>query len=115
MEGSFPMRVVVERTGLTARQVRHYEALGLIAPSRSAGRQRLYSAGDLARLVRIRELVRRGVALAQVKARLEAGDDVEPASALGRGPDRLTSLYPVSDRAELERVIDERMREEEER
>lgn len=115
MAGTYPMRVVVERTGLSARQVRHYEAMGLIAPGRSAGGQRLYSAADLERLSRIRELVSRGVALSRVKARLEAAEEEGMPFGVVRGTGRLTSLYPVSDRAELERLIEERMREEEQR
>jgi len=107
MGRSFPIRVVVERTGLSARQVRYYERLGLIAPERSAGGQRMYGLEDLERLKAIRQLAERGVPLVQAGKVLDAG----PPPRAGKPreePERLTSLYPVSDRAALERMIEAR-------
>lgn len=115
MAGAFPIRVVVQRTGLTARQVRHYEEMGLLAPERSSGRQRLYRAEDIERLLKIRDLLARGLSLAQVRAWLDRPPDASAYHGERAEAMRLTSLYPVSDRAELERVIDERLHKEERR
>lgn len=43
--------------GLHAQTLRHYERAGLLRPSRSIGRQRLYSQLDIERLRRIRTLI----------------------------------------------------------
>jgi DNA-binding transcriptional MerR regulator len=46
-----------ERVGVSCRTLRYYEELGLLAPSGySAGGARRYTEGDVARLMRIREL-----------------------------------------------------------
>jgi DNA-binding transcriptional MerR regulator len=46
-----------QRVGVSARTLRYYEELGLLTPAgHSAGGARRYSEGDVARLVRIREL-----------------------------------------------------------
>lgn len=46
-----------EQVGVSCRTLRYYEELGLLVPSQhSAGGARRYTADDLARLVRIREL-----------------------------------------------------------
>jgi|TARA_B100000959_G_scaffold221060_1_gene233713 MerR family transcriptional regulator/heat shock protein HspR len=42
--------------GLHAQTLRYYERAGLLEPSRSIGRQRLYSRRDIERVRRIREL-----------------------------------------------------------
>lgn len=55
------------RTGLTARALRVYEELGLIAPRRSAGGWRLYGATELIRLNTITMLKVAGLSLAQIK------------------------------------------------
>lgn len=115
MARSFPIRVVVERTGLTARQIRYYEGRGLITPERSAGGQRMYGAEDVERLLRIRDLTARGVPLAQVGALLRPGRPNRIPIPRPDEPTRLTSLYPVSDRAALERVIEARKSKGEER
>ncbi len=48
---------VVERmTGLSARQIRYYEAKGLITPKRSSGNQRLYSRAQIETLKEVRAL-----------------------------------------------------------
>ena len=54
-------------TGLTERQIRYYEGLGLIAPRRSPGRQRLYGPQEVARLQQIRRLLDQGQTLQGVR------------------------------------------------
>lgn len=66
-------------TGLTVRTLRHYESVGLLpAPSRTEGKQRLYTAQDVSRLYRIRALRDLGLGLAEIRRLLVEGScDVE--------------------------------------
>ncbi len=65
---------VARLTGVTSRTLRHYDAIGLLAPSRvdSAGR-RQYDQAALMRLQRILLLRRLGVGLPQIAQILEEG------------------------------------------
>src|ERR671938_1299652 len=60
-QGLYPISVVTELTGLTARQLRGYEEAGLLSPARTDGGSRRYSDSDLTRLRRIATLVADGV------------------------------------------------------
>ncbi len=66
---------IAERTGTTARTIRYYEELGLLADpeSRAKGSHRIYTGSDVERLeelIRLRELL--GVSLEELKAIVEA-------------------------------------------
>ena len=63
---------VANRTGLTTRALRFYEARGLVQPMRTANGRRHYGAGELARLTAIVALKRTGFTLAAIQ-RLLAG------------------------------------------
>ncbi|KRO04347.1 glutamine synthetase [Levilactobacillus paucivorans] len=63
-----PMGTVMKLTSLTARQIRYYEAQGLITPERSDGNRRLYSLNDVDRLLEIRDYLADGVNIAGIKA-----------------------------------------------
>ena len=55
-------------TGLTVRALHHYEQIGLLAPpSRTEGKQRLYSERDVRRLYRICALRELGLSLADIE------------------------------------------------
>ncbi|MGB3635084.1 MAG: MerR family transcriptional regulator [Rubrobacteraceae bacterium] len=59
---------VAKLTGVTTKTVRHYHKIGLLAePERSEAGYRLYDAGDLLRLQRIRQLRSFGLSLQQIK------------------------------------------------
>jgi DNA-binding transcriptional MerR regulator len=58
--------VAAELSGISEQSLRLYERHGLLAPQRSAGGTRRYSADDLARLQRISELVAAGVNIAGI-------------------------------------------------
>ncbi|MGH7904284.1 MAG: MerR family transcriptional regulator [Candidatus Dormibacteraceae bacterium] len=68
------IEAVARRTALTKRTIRYYEELGLIeAVSRSGSGQRLYSAGDIMRIERVRDLKRAvGLSLAEIQELLDA-------------------------------------------
>jgi DNA-binding transcriptional MerR regulator len=67
---------VAKLTGVTTRTLRYWEELGLLQPaSRTDGGERIYGAGDVRRVTRIRdwqELL--GFSLDEVKAVLSTGD-----------------------------------------
>ncbi|MHB9145898.1 MAG: MerR family transcriptional regulator [Symbiobacteriia bacterium] len=117
----YPIGVVEQLTGLTARQIRYYESRELLRPQRTPGRQRLYSLAEVERLKEIKELMTRGFMLEDVRAQLERRTAREAARLQARaGVDpllteapprlardlRLTSLYPVSNRAVLMQMIE---------
>lgn len=121
----YPVGIAAQRAGLSPRQLRYYESLGLIEPQRR-GTRRLYSESDVALLTEIRRLHRAGTRLDRIREaigvfRHEAsrpapvplsvvdapGDDEDSdllASALGRRPP--PSLYPLRDRRAIEARID---------
>lgn len=56
-EPLFVISVAARMAGLHAQTLRHYERVGLLAPRRSRGNVRLYSARDIERVRRIRSLM----------------------------------------------------------
>jgi MerR family transcriptional regulator/heat shock protein HspR len=55
-EPCFVISIASRMVGLHAQTLRYYERVGLIWPSRTSGRQRLYSPADIERLRRIKTL-----------------------------------------------------------
>src|SRR5271165_6351533 len=74
-QGVYGITVAAELSGIPVQSLRLYERHGLLAPIRSDGGTRRYSADDLARLRRISELVAAGVNLAGIGRILELEDD----------------------------------------
>jgi len=58
---------VAEATGMSKRQLRYIDKIGLVTPERSDGNQRRYSLSDLERLMQIRALRDSGYSLLQVR------------------------------------------------
>ena len=54
-EPCFVISVAARMVGVHAQTLRYYERVGIIMPSRTMGRQRLYSMADLERLRRVKE------------------------------------------------------------
>lgn len=65
--GVYGISVAAELSGIKEQSLRLYEREGLVTPARSKGGTRRYSADDLARLARIRELVDAGVNLTGIE------------------------------------------------
>ncbi|WP_299036953.1 MerR family transcriptional regulator [uncultured Pseudokineococcus sp.] len=66
---------VAERTGLSLHTLRHYDDVDLLRPSaRSEGGFRLYTEGDVARLMVIRRMKPLGFTLEQMRELLEVTD-----------------------------------------
>lgn len=72
-----PLRIgdVAEMFGITAKTLRHYEKLGLIAPEREENGYRIYSAEIILRITHIRSLQTLGLTLRQIKAILDDDSD----------------------------------------
>ena len=76
-EPCYVISVAARLVGLHAQSLRHYERIGLIQPSRSHGRQRLYSQSDVARLRHIQRLIQDlGVNLAGVEVIIHMNERV---------------------------------------
>ena len=56
-EPCFVISIAAKMVGMHAQSLRHYERLGLVRPSRSRGRVRLYSRADVERLLHVQRLV----------------------------------------------------------
>jgi len=56
-EPLYVISVAARMVGLHAQSLRHYERIGLVKPSRSRGRVRLYSQADVERLRQIQRLI----------------------------------------------------------
>lgn len=111
----YPIGSVERLTGLTARQIRYYETKGLVEPSRTRGNQRLYTPRQVERLVSIRKLMAEGYSLRSItellaeedrQASIDRIEDYPATERMARHG--LRSLYPVSDAARLQRMIDRR-------
>ena len=56
-EPAFIISVAARMLGVHAQTLRYYERVGLIVPSRSSGRIRLYSQADINRVRRVQKLI----------------------------------------------------------
>lgn len=64
--GVFAISVAAEMVSMEIQNLRVYERRGLLEPDRTPGGTRLYSAADIDRLHRIRELLADGLNLAGI-------------------------------------------------
>lgn len=102
---------VRERTGLTSRQIRYYETMGLIESLRTNGKHRRFTEEMIERLLVIKELLKEKASIEAVRQALQDPGAIQSSlhpkktAALPRDPQMtrqsLTSLYPVSNRAAL--------------
>jgi DNA-binding transcriptional MerR regulator len=83
--GVYGISVAAELTGIAVQTLRLYERHGLLAPTRSDGGTRRYSADDLARLRRINALVEAGINLTGVARILDLEDNNASLSAANTG------------------------------
>lgn len=76
-EPCYVISVVARMLGVHAQTLRYYERVGIIEPSRSMGRVRLYSQRDIERLRQVRMLMSDlGVNLAGVEVILRLGERI---------------------------------------
>lgn len=119
----YPIGVVQKLTGLSGRQIRYYEKVGLLSPHRTQGNQRLYSPEEVDLLLKIKALLAEGLNIEGVRARLAEGVRSEGVAQADRSPanlgpidhayvitqmragSKLSSLFPVNNQAELEQYL----------
>ena len=75
-QGVFAISVAAEMVAMQIQNLRVYERRGLVDPDRTAGGTRLYSADDIERLHRIRELLADGLNLAGIARVLPLEEEV---------------------------------------
>lgn len=81
-EPCFVISVAARMVGLHAQTLRYYERVGLVMPSRSGGRQRLYSMADVERLRRIKTFTdEMGVNLAGAEVAIKLVDRIRELEA----------------------------------
>jgi MerR family transcriptional regulator/heat shock protein HspR len=81
-EPCYVISVAARMVGMHAQTLRYYERAGLVRPSRSRGRIRLYSVADIARLRQIQRLINDlGVNLAGAEVILRMGERIEQLQA----------------------------------
>lgn len=81
-EPCFVISVAARMVGLHAQTLRYYERVGLVHPSRSGGRQRLYSMADVERLRRIKTFTdEMGANLAGAEIAMKLADRVRELEA----------------------------------
>lgn len=71
----YAISVAAELSGAAVQSIRLWEKRGLLAPHRSSGGTRRYSANDLTRIARITALVHDGVNIAGIARILDLEDD----------------------------------------
>lgn len=69
----YPMGAAERLTGLTSRQIRYYEAKGLIRPRRTLGNQRIFSSEEIRRLKWIQRLLQEGHSVDSIRTLIKAG------------------------------------------
>lgn len=96
----YPIGVVQRLTGLSARQIRYYEKEGLLAPSRTRGNRRLFSAADVERLRQVKSLMEQGLNLEGVRAYLasmESAKSEQPAAVPAERAGAMAAAPPAQD------------------
>ena len=73
--GVYGISVAAELVGMGVQMLRLYEARGLLAPERTEGGTRRYSADDLVRLRRIGDLLEAGLNLAGIAMVMDLQDE----------------------------------------
>ena len=94
MQQSYTIRELAEEFGVSARTMRHYEELGLLAPARR-GQARVYSAADRTRLKLILRGKRLGFSLRDISDYLslyDANRTQQRNLLVGKVDERLASL-----------------------
>ncbi|HAN70830.1 MAG TPA: heat-shock protein HspR [Actinobacteria bacterium] len=72
----YAISVAAQLAGLHPQTLRQYDRLGLVTPTRVGGRNRLYSANDVARLCEIADLSSQGLSLEGIRRILDLQEEV---------------------------------------
>lgn len=82
----FSIGTVMKLTDLTARQIRYYEQHELIRPVRTEGNQRLFSFNDVDRLLKIKEMIEKGINIAGIKEMMSPAEEPIHVASLNEDP-----------------------------
>src|SRR4051812_27526351 len=94
---------LARRTGLTVRTLHHYDAIGLVRPSRhTAAGYRVYTAADVARLQQVLSLRQLGFSLEEIRECLDR-PGFSPREVVG------LHLARLREQIELQRKLCERL------
>ena len=74
--GVYVISIAAQLSGLHPQTLRQYDRLGLVSPSRSDGRNRLYSLYDIQRLQAVQRLGAEGMNLTGIQRVLALEDEV---------------------------------------
>jgi MerR family transcriptional regulator/heat shock protein HspR len=98
-EPCYVISVAARMLGMHAQTLRYYERVGIIAPSRSRGRIRLYSQADISRLRQIQRLIN------------DLGVNLAGAEVILRLNERIRQMEEDMEglRTELQRIRDQRL------
>ena len=77
----FVISIAAELAGMHPQTLRQYDRLGLVSPSRTAGKSRRYSMRDVEKLQEIARLGAEGVSLEGIRRIIELEDQVGSLSA----------------------------------
>ncbi len=100
-EPCFVISVAARMVGVHAQTLRYYERVGIIWPSRTVGRQRLYSMADLERIRRVKALIDdMGLNLAGAEVALKLMSRIQElegeVARLNGEVDRLRSMHSLA-------------------
>lgn len=93
------MNIVMQLTGLTARQIRYYEEQELVLPARTEGKQRMFSLDDIDVLLEIKDMLKSGVNVVGIKQIFE----------MKNNPPSLKEVRQVISDTELRAIVKEEM------
>lgn len=98
---------IAARTGLSLRTIRYYEEIGLVVPTgRTSGGFRIYTEGDIERLLLVKAVKPLGLGLDETRGMLEARDRLQsqPRPAIADDEARLMMAYLSTAQERLRRL-----------
>lgn len=89
---------LAQRTGVSARALRHYEERGLLHPERSSGGYRDYSELDIVRVARIKTMINAGLNTQAIRKYFECARDGEHGTTMEMCPHLRSELEAIAER-----------------
>ncbi|CAL9484001.1 MerR family transcriptional regulator [Streptomyces sp. enrichment culture] len=93
---------LAERTGATARALRHYEDRGLLVPERDRNGYRVYTESDIVRVAQIRTMIAAGLGTAVIRRYLDCARSGEHGVSLEMCPALRAELDALARRLDAE-------------
>jgi DNA-binding transcriptional MerR regulator len=106
-QGAMQIGEIATRTGLSLRTIRYYEEIGLVVPTgRTSGGFRIYTEGDIERLLLVKAVKPLGLGLDETRAMLEARDRLhgQPRPTIADDEARLMIEYLSTAQERLRRL-----------